>query len=63
MILGSVFFVVGYFIGDTFWTNIIFAIGIIVANVPEGLLPTVTLALSVAAQKMEKKNVLIKQPI
>lgn len=40
--------------------NFIFAIGIIVANVPEGLLPTVTLTLSIASQKMAKKNALIK---
>ncbi len=39
----------------------IFAIGLTVANVPEGLLPTVTLALAAAAQKMVSKNALIKK--
>ena len=39
----------------------VFAIGIIVANVPEGLLPTLTMALSVAAQRMAKRNVLVKK--
>lgn len=58
--LGILFFIVGFFIGNPFWGNLIFAIGIIVANVPEGLLPTVTLALSLASQKMAKKNALIK---
>ena len=38
-----------------------FAIGIIVANVPEGLLPTLTMALSVAAQRMAKRHVLVKK--
>lgn len=60
VVLGVVFFVIGYLVGNTFWTNLVFAIGILVANVPEGLLPTVTLALSIASQKMARKNVLIK---
>ncbi len=37
-----------------------FAIGIIVANVPEGLLPTVTLSLAMATQRMAKKNALVR---
>ena len=43
-----------------FWQNAIFAIGIIVANVPEGLLPTVTLALAMGSQRMAKRNALIR---
>lgn len=39
----------------------LFAIGLTVANVPEGLLPTVTLALAAAAKKMVSKNALIKK--
>ncbi|MBU7016245.1 MAG: cation-transporting P-type ATPase [Theionarchaea archaeon] len=58
--IGFVFFVVGFLIGNTFWTNLIFAIGIIVANVPEGLLPTVTLALTQASVKMGKRNAVVK---
>ncbi len=59
--LGVVFFGMGMFVTkNPFWTNMVFAIGIIVANVPEGLLPTVTLTLSIAAQRMAKRNVLIK---
>jgi len=37
-----------------------FAIGIIVANVPEGLLPTVTLSLAMASQRMARRNALIR---
>ncbi|WMW23266.1 HAD-IC family P-type ATPase [Methanolobus mangrovi] len=59
--LGVSFFLVGFLIQDTFLANLIFAIGIIVANVPEGLLPTVTLALSLASKRMAKRNALIKQ--
>ncbi|MEZ5336416.1 MAG: HAD-IC family P-type ATPase [Methanolobus sp.] len=59
--LGISFFIVGFLIQDTFLANLIFAIGIIVANVPEGLLPTVTLALTLASKRMAKRNALIKQ--
>jgi len=41
--------------------SFIFAIGIIVANVPEGLLPTVTLALALGVQRMAKQNALVKR--
>jgi sodium/potassium-transporting ATPase subunit alpha len=58
--IGFAFFLVGFAIGNTFWTNLIFAIGIIVANVPEGLLPTVTLALTQASAKMGKRNAVVK---
>ncbi len=58
--LGVVFFFVSLAMGHQLMGSIIFAIGIIVANVPEGLLPTVTLCLSIAAKRMAKKNALIK---
>ncbi len=58
--LGMLFFLTGSFIGLSFWENLLFAIGIIVANVPEGLLPTVTLALAMATQRMAKKNALVR---
>ncbi|HEV7401439.1 MAG TPA: cation-transporting P-type ATPase [Chthoniobacteraceae bacterium] len=58
--LGVVFFFIGQAIGLPFWATFIFAIGIIVANVPEGLLPTVTLALAMGSQRMAKRNALIR---
>jgi len=58
--IGLVFFVIGFFIGNPLWTNLIFAIGIIVANVPEGLLPTVTLALTQSSMKMGRQNAVVK---
>jgi magnesium-transporting ATPase (P-type) len=39
---------------------VVFLIGIIVANVPEGLLATVTVALTLTAQNMAEKQVLVK---
>jgi sodium/potassium-transporting ATPase subunit alpha len=59
-VMGIVFFFIGQFIGRSFWENLIFAIGIIVANVPEGLLPTVTLSLAKGSQRMAKRKALIK---
>ncbi len=59
-VLGIVFFLIGRLLGLSFWENFIFAIGIIVANVPEGLLPTVTLSLAMATQRMAKRRALIR---
>lgn len=59
-ILGILFFAIGTAIGLSFWTSLMFAIGIIVANVPEGLLPTVTLSLAMATQRMAKRNALVR---
>jgi potassium/sodium efflux P-type ATPase len=62
VILGVFFFTIGrYVTGMSTLSAMVFAIGIIVANVPEGLLPTLTMALSVAAQRMAKRNVLVKK--
>ena len=58
--IGLLFFAVGRFVGVPFWNAFIFGIGIIVAMVPEGLLPTLTLALVLASQRMAKRNVLIR---
>jgi sodium/potassium-transporting ATPase subunit alpha len=60
IVIGVAFFVVGRTIGVPFWQDFVFAIGIIVAMVPEGLLPTLTLALVLATQRMAKRNVLIR---
>jgi calcium-translocating P-type ATPase len=38
-----------------------FAIGLIVANVPEGLLPTITLALAVAVRELARAGALVKR--
>ncbi len=57
---GVLFLLVGKAIGISFWTNIIFALGIIVALVPEGLLPEVTLALATCSQRMAKRNALVR---
>ena len=38
-----------------------FAIGLLVANVPEGLLPTITLALAVGVRRMSRRRALVKR--
>jgi len=59
-LIGLIFFIIGHVIGRSFWENFIFAIGVIVALVPEGMLPTVTLALAVGSQRMLKRKALVK---
>ena len=58
--IGGVFFLIGQALGLPFWENLLFTVGIIVANVPEGLLPTVTLSLAMATQRMAKRNALVR---
>lgn len=60
VVLGLFFFAAGWLVGNDLWTNLVFAIGIIVANVPEGLLPTVTLGLAIAGRKMARRNALLR---
>jgi len=58
--LGIVFFIFGIYFEYDIITNLVFMIGIIVANVPEGLLATVTVSLALTAQRMAGKYVLVK---
>jgi len=58
--LGILFFLLGTLLGLPLWSNVLFAIGIIVANVPEGLLPTITLSLAMAAQRMAQRNAVVR---
>lgn len=58
--MGVSFFAYGVAAGRSIWVNLVFMLGIIVANVPEGLLPTFTLALAVGAVRLARKKVLVK---
>lgn len=60
LLVGGVFFLLGFFSGQGFLIAAIFALSLIVANVPEGMLPTITLSLSLASQNMARRNALIK---
>nr|XP_020649929.1 potassium-transporting ATPase alpha chain 2 [Pogona vitticeps] len=58
--IGVLFFIIAVSMHYHVLDSIIFLIGIIVANVPEGLLATVTVSLSLTAKRMAKKNCLVK---
>nr|AXE72009.1 Na/K-ATPase subunit 4 [Sus scrofa domesticus] len=58
--LGVTFFGLSLILGYTWLEAVIFLIGIIVANVPEGLLATVTVCLTLTAKRMARKNCLVK---
>jgi len=59
--LGLMFLLLGWWVaGLTFLEALVFCIGLFVANVPEGLLPTVTLSLAMGVQRMAKRHALVK---
>jgi sodium/potassium-transporting ATPase subunit alpha len=58
--LGVTFLIIMFAKGADAVESVVFAIGIIVANVPEGLLATVTVSLTLTAKRMAAKNVLVK---
>jgi P-type Ca2+ transporter type 2C len=60
--IGIIFYLIGTLLGGLApVTGLLFAIGMIVANVPEGLLPTLTLALAIAVRQMAARNALVKR--
>jgi magnesium-transporting ATPase (P-type) len=62
ILMGIILFTVNIFVINLpLALGFLFAIGLTVANVPEGLLPTVALALAASAQKMVNKNALVKK--
>lgn len=62
LIMGSLVFVLpSVLVGMEIKESFIFAIGIIVALVPEGLLPTVTLSLAIGVRRMVKRNALVRR--
>uniref|UniRef100_A0A914HS84 Sodium/potassium-transporting ATPase subunit alpha n=1 Tax=Globodera rostochiensis TaxID=31243 RepID=A0A914HS84_GLORO len=58
--LGVTFFIIAFLLGYHWLTAVVFLIGIIVANVPEGLIATVTVCLTLTAKRMAQKNCLVK---
>ncbi|MBI5561121.1 MAG: HAD-IC family P-type ATPase, partial [Deltaproteobacteria bacterium] len=59
---GLIFFGLGRVMGGlSLMESFIFAVGIIVANVPEGLLPTVSLSLAMGVQRMAGKRAIVKK--
>ncbi|CAK9303750.1 unnamed protein product [Gordionus sp. m RMFG-2023] len=58
--LGFTFLVISILMNHNWLDGIIFLIGIIVANVPEGLPATITVCLTLTAKRMASKNCLVK---
>jgi P-type E1-E2 ATPase len=60
--IGVVFFILSVaVVRRPLSVGFVFAVGMIVAFVPEGLLPTVTLALAIGVQRMARRNALMKK--
>eukprot|EP00172_Hildenbrandia_rubra_P000649 Plantae.Rhodophyta-Hildenbrandia_rubra.ctg13534.p1 GENE.Plantae.Rhodophyta-Hildenbrandia_rubra.ctg13534~~Plantae.Rhodophyta-Hildenbrandia_rubra.ctg13534.p1 ORF type:complete len:1169 (+),score=203.15 Plantae.Rhodophyta-Hildenbrandia_rubra.ctg13534:522-4028(+) len=59
--IGITFFIIGAIKGTELLVNIVNSIGIIVSNVPEGLIATVTVSLTASSRRMARKNVLVKR--
>ncbi|WP_205759898.1 HAD-IC family P-type ATPase [Arthrobacter sp. PAMC25564] len=60
--MGIAFIPVGTLLGHLSLSDTLnFAIGLLVANVPEGLLPTITLALAVGVRILARQGALVKQ--
>lgn len=58
--LGILFFTLSTAIGYSWVNSIAFLIGIIVANVPEGLIASMTLSLTLTAKRLANKNCVVK---
>ena len=58
---GLVFLPAGLLAGLGWASAASFAIGLIVANVPEGLLPTITLALAMGVRDLARRNAIVKR--
>lgn len=58
--MAVIFFIIAFILGY-FWIDaILFFVGVIVANVPEGLLAVVTFALSLSAHRLYSRNAIVK---
>jgi magnesium-transporting ATPase (P-type) len=58
---GTVFLIVALLLGLPLTDGFLFALGVTVALVPEGLLPTVTLSLAIGAQRMAARGALVRR--
>jgi calcium-translocating P-type ATPase len=61
VVVGVAFLPLGLLAGLSFTEAFVFAVGLLVANVPEGLLPTITLALAGGVRAMARRGALVKR--
>jgi magnesium-transporting ATPase (P-type) len=62
VVMGAGFFAIGHVVaGLGLKEGAVFAIGIVLGNVPEGLLPTMTLALAMGVRRMARRGAVVKR--
>jgi calcium-translocating P-type ATPase len=61
VVVGLAFLPLGLLAGLPFDEALVFAVGLLVANVPEGLLPTITLSLAVGVRALARDGALVKR--
>ena len=61
LVMAAAFLPLGLAAGLTLGSALSFSIGLLVANVPEGLLPTVTLALAVGVRDLARRGAVVKR--
>jgi sodium/potassium-transporting ATPase subunit alpha len=59
-LIGGLLFGLGFAIGYPAILNFVFAIGVITANVPEGLIVEITIGLTLTAKILSERKVLVK---
>lgn len=59
--VGCIFLLIAVVVGIRLSDGFLFALGVTVALVPEGLLPTVTLSLALGAQRMARRGALVRR--
>ena len=59
--VGVIFFIAGILNRTKLIHNLVYSIGMFVSNIPEGLIATVTVALTASARRMAHRNVLVKR--
>jgi len=61
LIVGGLFLIIALLVGIRLSDAFLFALGVTVALVPEGLLPTVSLSLAIGAQRMAARGALVRR--
>jgi len=61
LVIGGILFIMGRLLGLSWIEDFLFALGVMVAVVPEGLPATMSVSLAVGVQRMAKRNALIKR--
>jgi len=59
--VGIIYFILACIFRNDIIENFVFAIGLVIANVPQGLIPTVTMLLTISAKKLGKRQVMVKR--